>query len=173
MRTKLSDSDITIIKYQMRGPKVIALLILTFGAFYSFFYFSIPDFQIPIYFFLLIDLAVALFAGLVFYLGTRKFKLDIQEDHKLVKRDRVQRKEAFISHETGSGTLYIPVLGNLFPKLFSIKMKSNNRYYLIISNTRYRVEEELYHAVNEGDFVDFHFTAVSNLRLSINIPSKA
>ncbi len=173
MRNKLSDADKTKIKYQMRGPKVMALLIITFAAFYSFFYFVIPDFQISIYYFLLIDLVVFLIAWMVYHFGTRKYFLDLQEDYKLVKIDTVQRKEAFISHETGSGTLFIPVLGNLFPKLFSIKMKSGNRYYLIISNTRYRVEEELYNAVTEADQVELHYTAASHFRLSINVTSEA
>jgi len=61
--------------------------------------------------------------------------MDLEEDTKVVKKGKVQKKESYTSYESGSGSIHIPILGDLFSKLFSVKMRSKNRYYLIINNT--------------------------------------
>jgi len=166
MRTRLTKEDKEFINYQMRGAKVLAFLIIAFGGFYNFFYFFIPEFQIPNIFLLLIDLGVLLFAWLVYYYGTRKYYLDLQEDYKNIKLAKIMKKESYESFETGSGSLYIPVLGNLFPKLFSLDMKSKNRYYFIVNNTRMRVDADSYNRFKEGDEYKMYYTPVSGIRIS-------
>ncbi|RUA23837.1 MAG: hypothetical protein DSY76_08865 [Bacteroidetes bacterium] len=166
MRTRLTKEDKEFINYQMRGAKVLAFLIISFGGFYNFFYFSIPEFQIPNIFLLLIDLGVLLFAWLVYYYGTRKYYLDLQEDYKNIKLAKIMKKESYESFETGSGSLYIPVLGNLFPKLFSLDMKSKNRYYFFVNNTRMRVDADSYNRFKEGDEYKMYYTPVSGIRIS-------
>ena len=165
MRLQLNESDKQFINYQMRAGKMIAVLFFVFGGFYNIFYFAIPSFQISDIYIFTVDVVIVLLSILIWNRINRKFRLDLEEDMKVVKKGKVQRKDSYISYETGSGTLYIPILGDLFPKLFSIKMRSKNRYYLIINNTRMRFDEITYKSVNEGDELDLYYTVVSDVRI--------
>lgn len=65
-------------------------------------------------------------------------------------------KEFVKDYEAGSGSLHIPILGDLFPKLFSSTMKPINRWFLIVDVDkvyRYEVSEEVYNAVSIQDKV--------------------
>ena len=165
MRLKLNERDKQFINYQMRAGKMIAVMVFSFGGFYNIFYFAIPDFQISDIYILTVDVVIVLLSIFIWNRINRKYRQDLEEDMKVVKKGKVQKKESYTSHETGSGSLHIPVLGNLFPKLFSIKMRSKNRYYLIINNTRMRMSEEVYKSAKEGEELDLYYTAVSDIRI--------
>ncbi|NDV83903.1 hypothetical protein [Bacteroides sp. 51] len=67
----------------------------------------------------------------------------------------VVEKEAITDYEAGSGSLHIPILGDLFPKLFGQRMKPVGRWFITarVNNGlyRYEVEEDLYKRLKEGD----------------------
>lgn len=65
--------------------------------------------------------------------------------------EKVQRKETFKSYEAGGGTMYIPILSNIFPKLFNNQSKEILKYFIITSNTKYRVNEAIYNKLKVGD----------------------
>jgi len=64
---------------------------------------------------------------------------------------RVKRKETFKSYEAGGGSLYIPLISDLFPKWFKHEPKEKLKYFIITSDTKYRVEEKVYHRLEVGD----------------------
>jgi hypothetical protein len=167
MRIQLNESDRKFIIYQMRPGKMIAAMVFSFGGFYNIFYFAIPDFQISDIYILTVDVVIVLLSIFIWNRINRKYRQDLEEDMKVVKKGKVQKKESYTSYETGSGSLYIPVLGDLFPKLFSIKMRSTVRYYLIINNTRMRVAEDVYQKAKVGDELDLYYTAVSDTRIGV------
>lgn len=66
--------------------------------------------------------------------------------------NKVTRKEKKTSYEAGSGTLYIPIISDLFPKLFKQNMRSTHKFYIISDNTKYQVKEDVYNKLKEGDY---------------------
>lgn len=44
----------------------------------------------------------------------------------------VKEKEYMLDYEPGSGSLYIPILGDLFPKLFGPEMNAVDKWFLIV-----------------------------------------
>ena len=68
--------------------------------------------------------------------------------------EKVVSKKVVKSFEAGSGALYIPILGDLFPKLWGQKMKGSNKYFIFTEKFKYEVNEEDYNKLNEGDVFD-------------------
>lgn len=66
----------------------------------------------------------------------------------------VERKEYKVDFEAGSGSLHIPILRDLFPNLWGQKMNPIAKWILIVNNTEYSVEKNLYDNVKEGDSVE-------------------
>ena len=67
---------------------------------------------------------------------------------------KVKRKETVTSYEAGSGMLYIPILGDLFPKLFNQKMRPIQKYHILTEKYRYEVRKETYEEISVGDVFD-------------------
>ncbi|MCK5856935.1 MAG: hypothetical protein KAG64_05565 [Bacteroidales bacterium] len=168
MRSRLNELDKKFIRHQMRAGRMLAAFIFFAGGFYNVFYFAIPSFQISNRYILIVDVMVVLLGVFTWNRINRKYRLDLEADVKIVKKAKVQKKESFTSYESGSGSLYIPILGDLFPKLFNLKMKPTGRYYLIINNTRMRFDEASYNSVKEGDEVEVYYTSVSDIRIGID-----
>lgn len=89
------------------------------------------------------------FLGLcILVLMNRSCYLDLKSDHKIVEKKKIQLKESKTVYEAGSGTLYI-----------GQKMKPFQAYYLIIENTRYKVEQNFYDSIIEGEIIGFEMTS--------------
>ena len=67
----------------------------------------------------------------------------------------VTKKQTEKSYKAGSGSLYIPILGWLFPKLFGQQMTENELYFIRCSNNmRYSVSKDVYKKYAMGDVFD-------------------
>lgn len=62
--------------------------------------------------------------------------------------EKVVRKKVEKSFEAGSGELYIPILGDLFPKLWGQKINEKYKYLVFTEKYRYEVGEEDYSILN-------------------------
>jgi len=71
-----------------------------------------------------------------------------------MKTGIVKKKEYKVDYEAGSGSLYIPLLGDLFPNLWGQKMNPVDKWILIIDNTEYCVGKDIYDNITEGDSVE-------------------
>ncbi len=76
-----------------------------------------------------------------------------------MKTGVIQKKEYKLDFEARSGSLYIPVLGDLFPNLWGQKMNPVDRWILVIDNTTYNVDKDFYDRVSEGDCVEIDFNS--------------
>lgn len=65
--------------------------------------------------------------------------------------EKVVSKKIEKSHEAGSGALYIPILGDIFPKIWGHKMKETNKYLVFTETYRYEVSEENYNKIEVGE----------------------
>ena len=118
---KLTDKDQQIIKYEKRTGFVFSGITLSFGGIYNLSFLLTGDdknYLILIF----VDLFIVVLCIFIIYLMNRKLSKDLLSGVKIVKLEKVQKKECEISYEAGSGGLSIPILGNLFPKLFSKEM---------------------------------------------------
>ena len=68
--------------------------------------------------------------------------------------ETVVEKKIEEGYEAGSGTLNIPILGDLFPKVWGQEMKKIYKYYIFTEKYRYAVDEEVYNSLNIGDEFD-------------------
>ncbi|MCD7900875.1 MAG: hypothetical protein LUH22_13700 [Bacteroides sp.] len=70
----------------------------------------------------------------------------------------VTNKEFKQEYEPGSGSLFVPVLGNLFPKLFGQSMRSVDRWFVIAEVKdklyRYEIDKKIYDRIDIGDKIE-------------------
>jgi hypothetical protein len=115
----------------------------------------------------IIDFIVILLCIIISYRMNHKHFKDLRNGVKRIELAKVRSKQNKTSYDAGSGTLHIPVLGDLLPKLWSQKSEPNYLVYFIIDNSRYEVNKELYNNVNEGDAVEMHYSMFGNTLLKI------
>lgn len=163
---KLSSEDIEALKYEKRFGIIFPAMIVALALLLNTFYFLTTPKPNMVYV-ILINAAIVFVSLLVNYKMNHKLNLDLRENIKVSEKAEVQSKEFTVSYEAGSGMLYIPILGNLFPKLWFQKMRPKDCYHLIINNTRYGVDKELYEAVSQGDDVNIYYAKNSNSQLGI------
>jgi len=157
---ELTKKEIEIIRGEKRIAYVFSLLLFFAGALFGLVYYLVSGID---FLFIVISLLAFGLCILIPSLMNRDYNKDIQSGIKLIEIGQIQDKECNGSYEAGSGNLYIPVLGNLFPKLWGSHPKHSLLCYLIINNIRYRAEEEVYNKVNTGDGIEMYFTTDSHL----------
>ena len=163
---KLSSEDIKELKYEKRFGFIFPAMIIAFAVLMNILYFlTVPEPKMV--YVILINTAVVLLSLLLNYKMNRKLNMDLREGIKIPKRAKVQDKEHTASSEAGSGMMYIPILGDIFPKLWGQKMRPKEYHSLIINNTRYEVDQNLYEAVSHGDEVNIYYAENSNSQLGI------
>ena len=64
--------------------------------------------------------------------------------------------------------LYIPVLGDLFPKLWGQKMNMIKRYFIVANDYKHEVNIDLYSTLEEGADFYIHFANHSGKVLSFS-----
>ena len=159
---KLTKENIKTLKYEKRIGFVFAGLIIAFGALINLFIIvSSPEKNWLLL--LLIDLCIVGLSYLVAFSMNRKINRDLREGIKVVKTEKIEIKKSEIDYEVGSGALYIPILGDLFSKLWGHKMKEYSKYILIINGVGHTVEKELFDSVIEGGLIEVHNSKYSDI----------
>jgi len=161
MVEKLTKEDFQILKYQLRGGIVISALIFIIGITISIFVSldiakTVEFSKITVVFSAIIIMLLVSFS--VFKMSNGKYLTDIKNREKVLKKFKIERKEAKLDTEAGSGNLSID--GN---------MKTFIRYDIIVKSTRYRVDQKFFEACTEGDEVLFHIAPKSDFRLYIQL----
>lgn len=147
MKRNLSEKDKSIIKYSCRAGYLVSLIFVFMSFLFAFGHSlyenkEFNEFLGPI-------LILILFLGfIILFLINRRSYIDLRSEYKNVEKREIQSKESKTDFEAGSGTLYI-----------GQKMNSFQAYFLIIDNTRYKVEQDFYESVSEGEIIGFEFTS--------------
>ena len=97
----------------------------------------------------------------------RKYNNDLKYGFKVIETESIQRKLDKKSYEAGGGAMHIPILGSIFPKLFSQTPKLTVICYLVIKNIKFEVTESLYESVQEQGSVDLFYSKFSKTLLEI------
>ncbi|KAF5068150.1 hypothetical protein DSECCO2_245890 [anaerobic digester metagenome] len=163
---KLTPEDIAALRYERRFGYLFPALLLALAVLLNALNFVIkfvPDVRVVIF----ANAAVLLLCLLIHFKISHKLNQDLRDGIKVWEKAKVQAKESNVSYEAGSGAMHIPVLGNLFPKLWGQEMRDSSCFYLILNSTRYEVSRELYEEVNVGDEVRIYYAQHSHSRLGI------
>lgn len=163
---RLNEKDISTLKYEKRMGYIFAFMIICFGVLLSFFSVLMSE-NINWNTLIIIDFCVLMLSLLVKYLTNRKINRDLLENEKIIKIETVQLLESESTYEAGSGNLFIPGLGDLFPKLWGQKMRKSIRTSVVFNNTRYDIDPEIFKKIKIGDPIEFHLGKHSNTILAI------
>ncbi|WP_321320610.1 hypothetical protein [Labilibaculum sp.] len=165
MRRKLTEQDIKNIKYQCRMGYILPFFFFTLG---SIFITALVDFIVSfereiegsIHIYLTIGI-LFIISVLMNYLMNGKYKADLRNKEKILERKTIQKKLATEDVEAGSA--------NVGPLPHNRSMNKFMRYDLIIDNTKYRIDKELFDKCSDGDDVFFHIAPKSKYRIKIDL----
>ncbi len=163
MKHILTEKDIKELKYQCRMGYVIPLMLFILGTFiggaiYEL-NFNTNSSGLNLKIDLLIALGILIISFLVSHLMNNKLYSDIRNNEKISETKIIQKKSDKIDYEAGSGNMTTLPHNN--------PMKEFTRYDLIIDNTKYRIDKELFDKCSDGDEVLFFYAPKSKYLLSI------
>ena len=168
----LSNEEIVIIRREKRMGYIFAAIILMLGLLLNLVIilsFSEENRNILI--------IVEPLIILISYYICRLVNSDLNKDHragvKTIITETVQKKEAKYVGEAGSGVLYIPILGDLFPKLWGLGMRMTSVFKLVIGSVRYTVEEETYANVVKIVCIDNEKLIKTHVVLTLGIKARS
>lgn len=157
MKIELTENDRKILKYEKRIGYVFMTLIYSFGGLFNLFYFIIQK-DNPNYLMIsLINLGIILLGFLACRLVNKDVNKDLKENNKTILVREIKKKYSEKSYETGSGNLYIPILGDIFPKLFGQKMREGTKYFIIAGEFTHEVEKNDFLNLKEGENALIHY----------------
>jgi len=159
--TALSSEDIKILRKQKRVGYTFSLLFFAFVFLFDLIYFLIQD-KINWILIISVNIGIIVLSFIVLYLMNRQYNKDIKKGEKVILKRNVEKKESLTEYEAGSGALYVPVLGNLFPKIWGQKMRSQNNYYIIANSRKYLVEKSFFDKIQPGDPINIYFSSYSS-----------
>lgn len=168
MDKELTDKDRKVLKYERRIGFVFSGLILSFGGLFNLIYFVLNKIEQNYLMVILIDLGIVLLSYSVCNRINLKVNRDLKDNKKELLKKRVDKKIEEKSYEAGSGALYIPILGDLFPKLWGQKMRETRRYYIFTSDSKYEVEKEVYNDLKKDTDFYVHFAKHSETVLNFS-----
>ena len=120
---------------------------------------------------LIISVTGLLLSVFVYWLVNKNVHNDLKTKAVDVVEGVIQSKASKEEGIAGSGVLYIPILGDLFPSIWGAEMSTQKYYKVIINNTVYTLSEQVYNKIEEGDKVSLLFSKQAKILLDI-VPQK-
>lgn len=157
----MTDKDRKVLKYQKRPGFVFSGFVIAFGGLFNLIYFVLNRTEQDYLMVSLIDLGILLLAYFICNRINLKVNKDLKENIKEIQKRKVDKKIEEKSYEAGSGALYIPILGDLFPKLWGQKMKETGRYLIFSGEDKFEVEKGVYNDLRKGSDFCVHFAKYS------------
>ena len=167
MIVPLTPDDRKILKYERRLGIVFFFAIVSFGAFFNLLYFVFDKENYKMAGVIILNSGTFFVAFVFMKLINTYTNRDLLQNTKEILTKVVDQKIEEKSYEAGSGNLYSPILGVIFPKLFSSKMRESSRYYLIIEGKKHEVDKLIFDQLVLGEKVNIHSTANAQIVLRI------
>lgn len=169
MRKALTAQDIKDLKYQCRMGYIIPFFFFVLGTLIVstiiYYLFNQESEGLNNYHMLLVFVAMFILSIFINFKMNGKYISDIKNYEKIIETKTIQRKESKNDVEAGSG--------NMTTRPHNNPMKEFKRYDLIIENTRYRIDKELFENCEDGGEVYFHIAPKSKFRLRIEAKGDA
>ena len=169
MKRELTDKDRKVLNYEKRIGFVFSALIICFGGLFNLLYFVSNNTQQNYLLVSFINLGILLLAYFVCYRINLKVNRDLKGNTKQLLKKKVNSKIEEKSHEAGSGALHMPILGDLFPKLWGQKMKETRKYVVFTSDAKYEVSKEVYDNLKKDTDFYVHFAKHSETVLDFSM----
>ncbi|MDA3865535.1 MAG: hypothetical protein PF489_02170 [Salinivirgaceae bacterium] len=169
-KVSLTAEDRKTIRYERRMGYIFAVLILTAGAFINLVLLLLQPGQFQMLVF--IDAGILALSVFVLIMVNRKHNKDLKNGEKVLKEAALQAKKQETSYEAGSGMLYIPILGDIFPRVWGQKMRPAQKYFFKVEGERHEVDEQTFNSTNAGDPVFLHFSLYGHNLLGISTKKK-
>ncbi len=96
-----------------------------------------------------------------------KVNRDLRNNRKELIKCRVVNKKEEKSWDPGSGSLSVPILAKLFPKLWNQKMTERRKYYICTEKEQYEVDKNLYDCLKKDDYFFVHIAIHSEILVNI------
>lgn len=164
---KMNEKQISIVKRQMTVGKSLALIFLLLGILFNVYYVIVYTMENKYVWLFFIDIVILLFSIGILYGINKKLYRDIKEKEMVTKEEVVCKKEEKKDYEAGSGAMYIPVLGDLFPKLWGQKMNEVLKYKIELQKGFVMIDEDVYDLLHTGDRIRLFYAKNSKLFLGI------
>lgn len=164
---EMTREEIKRIREEKRIGYTFSFLIVLFGGLFNLYYYFSVLIELGILFLLCLDFCIIGLSLWVSYLFNHLLDKDIKFKKKIVKYCAVNSKKARVDYEAGSGAMFIPILGHLFPKLWGQKMRKVMKYEIEIDGKMYGVDECNFGKINKGDIVNLYFSEYSDLFLGV------
>ena len=162
---KLSCSEKKKLKTERRIGYVFMAIVYMFGALFNAIYFLINSFGLSLTALVLIDFGVLLLGAVIMILINKQVNRDLKSNTKGVLVKVVKDKHTEKSHEAGGGTLYIPILGGLFPKLWDQKIGEITKYFVVTEGYTYEVDKNEYESFQIGETIQIYYGKASGIIL--------
>ncbi len=168
MQEKLTEKDISDLKYRCRVGYLLPGLLFVLGTavllpFHAELGLGGEHGELTLISTILIVSVVFVLAAFISFMMNRKYLKDIKNGFKIAHKKTIQRKSKKRDFEAGSGNVGKSVHGYTITR----DMTEFARYDLIIDNTIYLIDEELYDKCNDGDEVLFFYAPESKYFLGI------
>jgi len=157
MNRPLTQKDIKRIKSQCNVGFLRSLIVLLLGTFLTILYSyinSLSDLEESSFIFLI----VLIISLIVLYGMNRKYFIDIRNGVKDIKRKKVQKKESKVDYEADSNN----------PNSDQ-NIRSNDGYIIVVDDTEYKVEKDVFDRCKEGEEVIFNYAPFSKYLINIEI----
>ena len=161
---ELTTKNIKTLKNEKRIGFVFSGLIIIFGILLSSAYIILNNDKNWVLL-LSIGFGIICLSYFIAFFMNRKINNDLRAGTKVVRIEKIEEKKHKTDYEAGSGMLFIPILGNLFPKVWGQKMKEYSKYLLAVQGVNLDVEKELFDNVVAGDLIEIHFSQYSKTLL--------
>ena len=116
---------------------------------------------------IIINIFAFVISYLLNFLLNSKYRKDLKSNSKDIRIEIVADKLQRINYEAGSGSLYIPILGDLFPKIWGQEMKKQETQFIKVNTELVETESEIYDSIEIGNKVKIYETKFSKTILQI------
>ena len=162
----LNQTDRNKIKKEMIIGNIASIIIIFGVLIFDIIQFVKKD-EIDFKIILIINFSVLLLSYLVNFLLNSKYRKDLKFNLKISRIEKVTEKLQRVDYEAGSGTLYIPILGDLFPKLWGQEMKKEEIQFLKVNNELIETNSSIYDSIEIGNKVEVFETQFSKIILEV------
>lgn len=163
----MNNNDLELLKSELAPGKIAFVLLSAAITFIAFFIYIFEIISITI---LILIIVFAIIIGWkVGSIINKKINHDLLHKEIRVEIITVIYKESVTDYEAGSGALFIPILGNLFPRLWGQKMKQYKKELIYSSNKKYEISADLADQIEINSQVECYFAKESDTFLGVRL----
>jgi len=165
---ELTYLDRKVLKREKRIGYVFGLLIVCFGGLFNLFCYISDLYNSDFVMITLANFGILMIAIFVCSRINRSVRRDLTDNVKELLHRTVVKKTEQKTYEAGSGALHAPILGDLFPQLYSQKMRMLMKYTIHTDDGKFEVSKDQYRSMKKGSVISVHIARHSRTVLGLS-----